>query len=345
MSDTQNGANGGADTQSGSDGREGDSRSGESWIDRLMSAVGLKPSTATLRDHLEEVLERDDGGDKAFTAEERQMIRNILGLRETRVEDVMVQRSEIDAVPADVTLTDLMIAFKDSGHSRMPVYRETLDDASGMVHIRDLMTYIAEKATIPASLVETRAEQAAGIYLTQVDLSQSLEATGLVRPVLFVPGSMPATDLLARMQASRIQMALVIDEYGGVDGLVSLEDIVETVVGDIEDEHDVDEGAAVVPAGDGVWMADGLVELEDIGDATGFDFEAADIPDDVETVGGLVSALLGRMPVIGEVVRSDRVPGLIFEVTAADSRRIKRVRLSRDPGSDPADAVRQNGTA
>jgi CBS domain containing-hemolysin-like protein len=345
MSDTHNSGLNGGDAGNGGDGREGDSRSGESWIDRLMTAVGLKPSTATLRDHLETVLERDAGSDATFTPEERSMIGNILRLRETRVEDVMVQRSEITAVAIDVTLTELMIAFKESGHSRMPVYRESLDDASGMVHIRDLMAYIAEEATVRASVVETREERSAGIYLTQVDLSRTLEATDLVRPVLFVPASMPATDLLARMQSNRIQIALVIDEFGGVDGLVSLEDIVETVVGDIEDEHDVDQdGAAITAAGDNAWVADGLVELDEVAAATGLNFEGDDLPENVETLGGLVFALAGRMPAIGDVVRSDKLPGVAVEVLAADSRRIKRVRLMREAG--PADMdLRRLGAA
>ncbi|MEJ1159651.1 hemolysin family protein [Prosthecomicrobium sp. N25] len=330
MSDIQNtGQNGGSPAHDGGEGREGDSRSGESWIDRLMTAVGLKPSTASLRDHLETVLETEAAGDATFTPEERAMIRNILRLRETRVEDVMVPRSEITAIAADVTLTELMLAFKESGHSRMPVYRESLDDASGMVHIRDLMGHIAEEATVRASLVETREERSAGIYLTQVDLSRRLEDAGLIRPVLFVPASMPATDLLARMQANRIQIALVIDEFGGVDGLVSLEDIVETVVGDIEDEHDIAEEAAdVVPAGEGTWIVDGLVELDDVAAATGIRFEGEALPEDVETIGGLVFALAGRMPAIGEVVRSEKLPGVALEVLDADSRRVKRLRVS-----------------
>jgi CBS domain containing-hemolysin-like protein len=331
MSDPQNSGAGGQENGHGAEPREGDSRSGETWIDRLMSAVGLKPSAATLRDTLEDLLERDDGGADSFSADERRMIRNILRLGETRVGDIMIQRAEIAAVAVDVSLTELMIAFKETGHSRMPIYRETLDDASGMVHIRDLMNHIAEEAAVRASSIETRSEETAGIHLTQVDLGRRLSDTGLVRPVLFVPASMPVTDLLARMQSNRIQMALVIDEYGGVDGLVSLEDVVETVVGDIEDEHDIDEeGAAIVPNGTGGWIADGLVELEDFAEATGIDLDAADIPEDVETVGGLVSALVGRMAVSGEQIRSDRLPGYIFEIVAADNRRIRRVHIMPD---------------
>lgn len=333
MSDTHTTGGQGPETGHGAESREGDSRS-ESWIDRLMTAVGLRPSAGALRESLEAAL--DQAGDATLSAEERAMIRNILALRETRVEDVMVQRSEIAAIPADVTLTTLMIAFRENGHSRMPVYRESLDDAFGMVHIRDLMSTIAAEAMVRASVVETREVEAAGIELTQVDLSRGLEEAGLVRPVLFVPGTMPAGDLLARMQASRIQMALVIDEFGGVDGLVSLEDIVETVVGDIEDEHDVEEEAAAVqPAGDSAWLADGLAELDEVAEATGIDLAAADLTEDIETLGGLVFALIGRMPAIGEVIRADRIPELAFEIVDADSRRIKRIRVIRVGRDDP----------
>lgn len=350
MSDAQTSANGGSDHGPGNEGRtsEGDSRSTESWIDRLMMAVGLKQSTAALRENLESALEGEGAAGDAFTTEERAMIRNILRLRETRVEDVMVPRSEIAAVTADTTLTDLMIAFKESGHSRMPVYRETLDDASGMVHIRDLMSLIAEEATVRASAIDTRAVSPAGLYLTQVDLSRRLEDTDLVRPVLFVPGSMPATDLMARMQANRIQMALVIDEFGGVDGLVSLEDIVETVVGDIEDEHDIEEeGSAVVAAGEEAWLADGLAELGEVSEATGIDFSGLEF-EDVETLGGLVSALIGRMPAEGEVIPVEQLPGVTLEILAVDQRRVKRVRIMRNAGADPAattDRLREAGAA
>jgi CBS domain containing-hemolysin-like protein len=318
------------DAREGFDGRgEGEGRSSESWIDRLMMAVGWKQSSATLRDNLQSVLEQD--GDAAFSTQERAMIRNILRLRETRVRDVMVPRSEIDAVANDVTLTELMILFKDSGHSRMPVYKDTLDDAGGMIHIRDLMGYIAEAALVRTSRLETGAEEARDIDLAQVDLSRTLAETGLERPVLFVPGSMPATDLLARMQQNRIQMALVIDEFGGVDGLASLEDIVETVVGDIEDEHDTDEDEAVVVADGDAWIADGRVELADMAEASGINFEIWDVSEDVDTLGGLVVALVGRVPLPGETIRTEAVPGIVFDVLDADPRRVKKLRIQREP--------------
>ncbi|WP_407049020.1 hemolysin family protein [Methyloraptor flagellatus] len=335
MSDTHSSSTGTAGSTAGGDASvtveaRGDSegRSSESWIDRLMMAVGLKQSAAALRDNLETALENATPGEGGFSAEERAMIRNILHLRETRVEDIMIARSSIAAVAADVTLTELMIAFHASGHSRMPIYRETLDDAIGMVHIRDLMSFIAAQATVPASRVETRDREAAGIALTQVDLSQRLDQTDLVRPVLFVPASMPATDLLARMQQNRIQIALVIDEFGGVDGLVSLEDIVETVVGDIEDEHDIEE-AMIAADEDGHWIADARVELDEAAEALGLDLATLAVDEDVETLGGLVVALFGRVPTVGERLESERLPTLAFEIIDADRRRLKRLGIRR----------------
>lgn len=305
-------------------------RSGESWIDRLRSAVGWKSSPAALRAVLESALERTGTAEGDFSAEERAMIRNILRLRETRVDDVMIARAEIEGIDEDTRLDRVVLRFIDSGHSRMPVYRESLDEAIGMIHIRDLMSHIAA-----ASTVEGAGEGQLAVDLARADLSKRLGETGLVRPVLFVPGSMPATDLLARMQSNRIQMALVIDEYGGVDGLVSLEDIVETVVGDIEDEHDVDEDAAIVAAGPDQWLADARAELDEVAAAIDLDLTAIGLDEDVETLGGLVVSLIGRVPVTGEKLVCDRLPVLEIEILDADPRRIKRLRLARVPAPAP----------
>jgi CBS domain containing-hemolysin-like protein len=286
--------------------------------------VGWKTSTAALRENLEEALEQSDSTqDGGFSAEERAMIRNILRLRETRVDDVMIARAEIDGIAENTTLDRLLVAFLDSGHSRMPVYRESLDDAVGMVHIRDLMGHIAR-----ASVTATD-PTAAKVDLARADLSRRLAETDLVRPVLFVPGSMPATDLLARMQANRIQMALVIDEYGGVDGLCSMEDIVETVVGDIEDEHDIAEAALIATAGPGLWLADAKATLEEVTELTGVDLDEVELDEEVETLGGLVVSLAGRVPTVGELFRSEHLPVLEIEVLDADTRRLKRLRLRR----------------
>ncbi len=186
----------------------------EKWLDRVRAAIGLK-GPKSIRTDLAAALASDEIT-ASFTPEERAMLANILRLREMRVEDVMVPRADIDAVDVTTPLSELLVTFRESGHSRMPVYRDNLDDPIGMVHIKDLMGYVTEKGG------ERRSN--GGLAFRDIDLSRPLSEAGLVRNVLFVPPSMPVAVLLANMQASRMQMALVIDEYGGTDGLVSLED-------------------------------------------------------------------------------------------------------------------------
>jgi CBS domain containing-hemolysin-like protein len=296
----------------------------ERWFDRLMSAVGLKSSAADLRESLEEVLADDEGSDGAFSSEERSLLRNILRLRETRVEDVMVPRPDIAAVAEDVTLADLLSAFARSAHSRMPVFRESLDDANAMVHIRDVVDYMTRGALN---------EDAASYDLGRLNLDVRLKDIGLMRPILSVPPTMPATDLLAKMQAAHIQIALVIDEFGGVDGLASLEDLIETVVGDIEDEHDIedDDVPDIMVLGPDAWSIDGLAELDRVTAVTGVEFAPLFDEDDeaAETLGGVVFALNGYVPPVGTIVTREELPGVAFEVLEADSRRVRRVALRR----------------
>ncbi|SIQ70249.1 CBS domain-containing protein [Rhizobium sp. RU20A] len=296
-------------------------------------------SSANLREDLADALMTEGGSDDAFSPAERAMLNNILRFREIRVEDVMVPRADIEAVDQSITLGELMVLFEESGRSRMPVYSESLDDPRGMVHIRDLLAHVtkqarnkrrngaraaaADKAEKPEKPTrQPRAE----FDLGRVDLTKTVEEAGIIRKLLFVPPSMPALDLMQRMQAARIQMALVIDEYGGTDGLASLEDIVEMVVGDIEDEHD-DEEVMFARTSDDIFVADGRVELEEIAKAIGPDFDVTEQIEDVDTLGGLIFAALGRIPARGEVVQA--IPGFEFQVLDADPRRVKRVRIMR----------------
>jgi CBS domain containing-hemolysin-like protein len=308
----------------------------QGWLTRIREALGFK-TPATLREDLEEALSQEDALDAAFSPEERAMIRNILRLRETRVDDVMVPRADIDAVETATTLSGLLSAFEASGHSRMPVYRETLDDPLGMVHIKDLMTHIVRRAAGPDA---GAGDPARGYDLGAVDLGMTLEKSDLIRPVLFVPPSMPATDLLAKMQASHIQMALVIDEYGGTDGLVSIEDVVETIVGEIDDEHDEDDGPMIQSPAPGVFIADARSDLDDVIAAVGPGFAVGEYDEEVDTLGGLLFALLGRIPARGEVLTFGDLPDWEFEVLDADPRRIRKVRLIRRTAPDaPSPAV------
>ncbi|WP_237152686.1 hemolysin family protein [Oryzibacter oryziterrae] len=304
----------------------GNISSGSSWLSRVREAFGFKTS-ATLRQNLEAALSQEDALDAAFSPEERLLIRNILRLRETRVADVMVPRADIAAVEVETTLAELLGLFEASGHSRMPVYRETLDDAIGMVHIKDLIAHITGKSRRPLPAGSHEVHAADGMDVSNVDLSVTLEQSKLVRTVLFVPPSMPATDLLQKMQATRIQMALVIDEYGGTDGLVSIEDIVETIVGEIEDEHDEHDSPMVRLIQDNVYLADARADLEDVIKMVGPAFKVEDYDEEVDTLGGLLFAILGRIPARGEVVTSEDLPGWEIEVLDADPRRIKTVRI------------------
>ncbi len=224
-------------------------------------------------------------------------------------------------------MATLLKLFEESGHSRMPVYHDTLDDPRGMVHIRDVVAYITRTAAMNRQETAARKRPvAAGLDLKKVNLERPLSALKIMRKVLFVPPSMLAADLMTRMQATRTQIALVIDEYGGTEGLVSLEDIVEVIVGDIEDEHDVDEDVPLIEEkGDGVFIVDAKAELDDVAQAVGSDFQTGDYGDDVDTIGGLVFALTGRVPVRGEIIEG---LGYEFRVIDADPRRLKRIELS-----------------
>lgn len=296
-------------------------RDSESLIDRLLGKIGLR-SGALIRGELEDALEEGDN-DGGFSPEEREMLRNVLRLRIQRVHDVMVPRADIVAVDIDTTLGEMLRLFRTEGHSRLPVYSDTLDDPRGMVHIRDFLDYLAARAEA-ASGQDTASSSP---DLGRIDLTITLAEARIFRPVLFVPPSMPALDLLVKMQTTRTHMALVIDEYGGTDGLVSIEDLVEIVVGDIEDEHDDAATQMITAEEDGSFIADGRTSLEDVEEMLSLDFDSVDIAEDVDTVGGLIATLAGRLPVRGEVIAGPL--GLEFQVLDADPRRIKKARIQR----------------
>src|SRR5215210_7745894 len=254
------------------------------WYDRLLTRVGLK-SRDSIRDDLEEALA--EIGEENFSPQERAMLKNVLGFHRIRVDDVMVPRVDIVSVPFEATLGELLELFRTAGHSRLPVFGETLDDPKVMVHIRDFLDYIAARAEAgrPSS-PERPGEKPPS--LGEVDLSVTLSTARILRPVLFAPPSMPAVDLLVRMQATRTHMALVIDEYGGTDGLVSIEDLVEMVVGDIEDEHDDAATRMIVPSEDDTFVADARASLEEVSEAIGFDLADEDSAEDIDTLGGFI---------------------------------------------------------
>ena len=285
-------------------------------MDRMRSLFGL--SAGSLRDDIEDAIEGGDTSD-VFSAQERSMLRNVLDLHEIRIEDIMVPRADILAVASSDSMGDVLSRFREAGHSRLPVHGDTLDEPKGMVHIRDFVHYMTEPAANP--------DAASGTL--HIDMAQSLEASGVMRPVLFVPPSMQALDLLVRMQATRTHMALVIDEFGGTDGLVTIEDIVEVIVGDIEDEHDEDDSPKIVAEDDGSYIADARASLDDVLARIGSLVAADDEAEEVDTLGGLVTSLAGHVPARGEHVRGNA--GVDFEVLESDPRRVKSVRIRPKP--------------
>ncbi|MBX3561097.1 MAG: HlyC/CorC family transporter [Sphingomonas sp.] len=257
---------------------------------------------ATLRDQIEEAIESREGeaprvGD--LSDAERLMLRNILHFGDKTAGDVAVPRGEIVAVPSTISFTDLVEALREAEHSRLPVYEGSLDTVIGMVHIKDVFSYHMSDKAPPADI------------------------RMLMRAPLYVPESMGMLDLLARMRAGRVHLAIVVDEFGGTEGLLTIEDVVEEIVGDIEDEHDEELPGQLIPLDDGVWDADGRAELEDV--AQVIDARLGVTEEDVETLGGLASLLAGGIPRPGEVL--DHPSGWRLEVTDADTRRVTRLRL------------------
>ncbi|MFO1117565.1 MAG: hemolysin family protein [Beijerinckiaceae bacterium] len=303
------------------------------FLERLRQALGI--NSPSLRDDIEDALDQAEPGDE-FSAHERAILRNVLGLHEHRVNDIMVPRADIVAIGVDASLGDVLKLFRTAGHSRLPVHGDTLDDPKGMVHIRDFVDHVAgfaeadakrgrgAGADASASAAERRTQRLAS--LGAIDLSAPLARAGIIRPVLFVPPSMPALDLLVKMQASRTHMALVIDEYGGTDGLVSIEDVVEMIVGDIEDEHDLNEDPVIQRLSDREFLIDARADLVAVSRETGLDLTRSSESEDVETLAGLITTVAGRVPARGEVIRYGPLP-IEFEVVDADPRRVNRVRL------------------
>ncbi|MEX6632662.1 hemolysin family protein [Hyphococcus lacteus] len=283
-------------------GEESDDDSGrsDSIMARFRALIG-KPDRES--DFEEDYINGDGRSEQSISQSRREMIERVVAFDDKKVFDVMAPRADIAAVDLDTPLQELIRLFSEAGHSRLPVYRGDLDDPVGMVHIKDLIGMIADDARpLPSS----------GPILKS-----------LKRDVLYVPPSMRVTDLLLRMQASRIHMALVIDEYGGTDGLVTIEDLVEEIVGEINDEHDEDDTLVIVPIAGGGWEVDARVELSDFTEETGLHLDTED--DEIDTVGGYAVSLAGRVPQRGEVLAG--LNGYDFEVIEGDARKVRKLRV------------------
>ena len=283
-----------------------DSRSGtgngRTFWGSLRTMLFGNESETTLRDEIEEAIDSHEGeapavGDLSHV--ERQMLRNLLHFGESDVGDIAVPRGDIIAVPVTISFEALIQAFAEAGHSRLPVFEDSLDQVIGMVHIKDVFAVGVTGAPAPEDL------------------------RTLLRTPLFVPESMGVLDLLARMRAERVHLAIVVDEFGGTEGLVTIEDVVEEIVGEIEDEHDEEPTGMLIPLEDGIWDADARAELEEV--ALTVDARLAEVEEDVDTLGGLAVILAGHVPQPGEIV--EHPSGWRLEVTDSDARRVNRLRL------------------
>ena len=270
----------------------------------LMRAVGLgRNGTSAVRASLEELIEENED-DSPIDPHEGAIIRNVLGLRDITAYDVMVPRADIVAVEQSLMLSEAAKVMGDAAHSRMPIYRGTLDDVIGMIHLKDVVRHLNRGEDVPVS--------------------------ELAREVTFVAPSSRALDLLQEMRMTRRHLALVVDEYGGIDGLITIEDLVEEIVGEIVDEHDVEEGPKLEEKPDGTILADARATVEEFEALVG-PVLTEDEREEIDTLGGLVFSLAGRVATRGEVIRHPA--GLDFEVVAADPRRLRTLRVRRRPNA------------
>ncbi len=267
-------------------------------------------SSETARDALEELIVVSEQGEQSLGHDERVLLSNILELRGQTIADVMVPRADIKAIDASASMSEVIALMTEDGHSRIPVYKDTLDNALGMVHAKDVMAWRGKE--------------------------NKFNPADIVRTVLFLPPSMQVLELLLEMRAKRCHMALVVDEFGGVDGLVTIEDLVEEIVGEIEDEFDTSEGLVLEERPDGSWDASARTPIEDLETAVGRRLFSDEEHDDIDTLGGLVFSIAGRVPVRGELIKHGS--GLEFEILEADPRHIKRLRIRPHVDASSPDA-------
>ncbi len=287
----------------------GDAESSSGLWPAIRKLVGGGSGERSLRAQLEDAIDEHEGekGDEPDAAApdgdlspvERQMLRNLLHFSEHDADDVAVPRGEIVSVSAEASWDDLVGIFSEHGHSRMPVYRDTLDQVIGMIHIKDIFPFLAEGKTPPD------------------------DWTVLMRQPLYVPQTRNALDVLADMRANRMHLAIVLDEFSGTDGIITIEDLVEEIVGEIEDEHDDAPQALIVPLGDGMWDCDARAELEDV--AQQVDPRLGEVEESVDTLGGLAFVLAEQVPPVGKVL--DHPSGWRIEVTDGDETHVTRLRL------------------
>jgi CBS domain containing-hemolysin-like protein len=298
---------------------------GRGWMSSLKARLGFARAP-TLRDTFEDALRDEAKTAEVFSPQERDMLLRLLHVGRLRIDDVMVPRADIIAIDEDASVNELLHLFEDAGVSRIPVFQETLDDIRGMIHIKDLVPWMMVRANGGSTDTKDGADDSAASFdLGRVDLSEAISTTKILRPTLFVPPSMPVMNLLLRMQSTRGHLAIVVDEYGGTDGLVSIEDLVEQIVGEIEDEHDEDEVEYLAGEISQGLIASARTPVHELEERLGLSLLDDEDAEDIDTLGGLVFALVGRVPVRGELVRHPK--NIEFEVLDADPRRIKKLKV------------------
>ncbi len=319
--------------------------SASGWLQHLWTRLGLAEQP-TLRDKLEVLVKEEAKATGGFSPEERKMLSGLLRFGASRVDEIMVPRADIIAIEEMETLGALIRLFEESGVSRIPIYHDTLDDPRGMLHIKDLFRWVSAEVAGRAlrdpikqrpmfggdgGKADPAGARAPGTTdgkpdLSRLDLSRPIAVLKIRKPVLYVPPSMPAMNLLVRMQATHVHMALIVDEYGGTDGLVTIEDLVEQIVGDIEDEHDEEEADLIAVDPKLGLVASGRAPVKELETRLGRKLLTPEEEADIDTLGGLVFTIVGRVPARGELIRHP-ASGVEFEVLDADPRRVKRLKI------------------
>jgi len=320
--------------------------SASGWLQHLWTRLGLAEQP-TLRDKLEVLVKEEAKATGGFSPEERKMLSGLLRFGASRVDEIMVPRADIIAIEEMESLGALIRLFEESGVSRIPIYHDTLDDPRGMLHIKDLFRWVSAEVAGRAlrDPIKQRpvsggdggkSEPATGARapgtidgkpdLSRLDVSRPIAVLKIRKPVLYVPPSMPAMNLLVRMQATHVHMALIVDEYGGTDGLVTIEDLVEQIVGDIEDEHDEEEADLIAVDPKLGLVASGRAPVKELEARLGRKLLTPEEEADIDTLGGLVFTIVGRVPARGELIRHP-ASGVEFEVLDADPRRVKRLKI------------------
>ena len=302
----------------------GKTKASPNWLQRMAANLGFT-SGVTLRETLESAIrEMGAENDESLSQQERLMLLNVLEFGETKVSEVMIPRADIVAVEENQTVAELLNLFARIGHSRVPVFRESLDNPIGMVHIKDAIAWVTRGAKLSLQDEAALEKAVQSLDLSRSALRTTIASAKLVREALFVPPSMSALALLAKMKQKQIHLAIVVDEFGGTDGLATFQDVVEAITGDIADEHD-DSKALAIRVENEAFIANARTPIEDVEQALGMSLTTNGIPEEVGTLGGLIMATVGSVPKRGQIV--PHPSGVTFEIMEAGPRRLHKVRI------------------